>query len=69
MTIATLAHADSLERLALTGEFDAWLDATAPTPDEQDRILHHMHAEDADRREREENTEFLMPTLEEWLKW
>ena len=69
MTIATLAHADSLERLALTGEFDAWLDATAPTPEEQDTILHDMHVEDTARREREENTEFSMPTLEEWVKW
>ena len=32
MTIATLAHQDSLElAVALTGEFAAWLDETAPT--------------------------------------
>ena len=69
MTIATLAHADTLESLALTGEFNAWLDATSPTPEEQDKILHDMHVEDTARREREENTEFSMPTLEEWLTW
>jgi putative SOS response-associated peptidase YedK len=50
MTISDLAHADSLERLALTGEFDAWLDATAPTPEEQEQILHHMHEEDLARQ-------------------
>ena len=69
MTIAELAHTDSLERLALAGEFNAWLDATAPTPEEQDKILSHMNAEDTARREREENTEFLMPTLQEWATW
>ena len=69
MTIAELAHTDSLERFALAGELNAWLDATAPTPEEQDKILHHMNAEDTARREREENTEFSMPTLEEWATW
>ena len=49
MTIQTLAHQDSLElAVALLG-FDAWLDDTAPTPDEQDEILNHMHAEDQAR--------------------
>ena len=49
MTIQTLAHQDSLElAVALLG-FDAWLDDTAPTPDEQDEILNHMHAEDIAR--------------------
>tara|TARA_R110002020_G_scaffold155676_1_gene336883 strand:- start:211 stop:417 length:207 start_codon:yes stop_codon:yes gene_type:complete len=68
MTIAQLAHQDSTElAVALLG-FDAWLDSTAPSSDEWDKILHDMHVADG-ARERKDNTEFSMPTAAELRSW
>tara|TARA_R110000824_G_scaffold211546_1_gene397493 strand:+ start:679 stop:918 length:240 start_codon:yes stop_codon:yes gene_type:complete len=49
MTIAQLAHQDSTELATALHGFNAWLDTQQPTPEEQDKILNHMHAEDQAR--------------------
>ena len=49
MTIQQLAHQDSTERATALHGLNAWLDAQQPTPEEQEKILDQMHAEDQAR--------------------
>jgi hypothetical protein len=50
MAIQDLAHQDSTERATALLGFGAWLDAQQPTPEEQEKILNHMHEEDLARQ-------------------